>query len=91
MYLLFYLSVAFYPNKLSSSIQSSEIFYPICYFLIHSIAIYLFLVTGTNPGFVADTDTPQSIKEKARVFTGHYDEFSDVGPTSSAAVDNEKY
>lgn len=83
MFFLFYLSVGFYPNKLNTYMtdptSDGYIIYPLIYFLLHGVSIYLFLITGSNPGFVSETDTPLSRKAKAAaLFTGHYDEFRDV-------------
>ncbi len=76
MYILFYLSVYLYPNQLR---KSESFIYPILYYAIHLTALYLFLVAGKNPGFVNETDTPQSRRDKARMFVqGSYDEFRDV-------------
>ena len=71
MFGLFYTAVVLYPNKLKQADPHS--LYPWVYLLIHAIAIYLFLVAGKNPGYVDETETPGSRKEKARVFVGQYD------------------
>jgi hypothetical protein len=81
MYILFYLSVIMYPNKLR---DSSTFLYPLIYSLIHGLSIFLFLSAGINPGFVDETETPESRREKAKLFVnGQYDEFRDVKDVES--------
>ena len=65
-----------YPNQLR---DPNSFLYPLIYFSIHLVAFYLFLAAGSNPGFVDETDTPESRKAKARMFVqNQYDEFRDV-------------
>jgi hypothetical protein len=81
MYILFYFSVYKYPNHLRNP---ESIVYMLIYYLIHLISIFLFLSAGRNPGFVDETETPQSRREKAKLFVnGQYDEFRDVKDSSS--------
>jgi hypothetical protein len=81
MYILFYFSVYKYPNQLRNP---ESIVYMLIYYLIHLISIFLFLSAGRNPGFVDETETPQSRREKAKLFVnGQYDEFRDVKDSSS--------
>ncbi len=76
MYILFYFSLYKYPNQLRNP---ESIAYMIIYYLIHATSIFLFLTAGRNPGFVDETETPQSRREKAKLFVnGQYDEFRDV-------------
>lgn len=65
-----------YPNQLRNP---DSFLYPFIYYLIHALSIYLFLSAGRNPGFVDETETIQSRREKAKLFVnGQYDEFRDV-------------
>jgi len=76
MYILFYFSLYKYPNQLRNP---ESIAYMLIYYLIHATSIFLFLTAGGNPGFVDETETPQSRREKAKLFiNGQYDEFRDV-------------
>ena len=76
MYILFYFSVYKYPNQLTNP---DSLAFMITYYLIHALSIFLFLTAGRNPGFVDETETPQSRREKAKLFVnGQYDEFRDV-------------
>ena len=94
MFGLYYVSVILYPNNLKLAFKDSFFtFYGWEFLLIHLISIYLFLVAGRNPGYVDETETPQSRKEKARVFVGQYDEFRTMDDESKgssyAQVENE--
>ena len=65
-----------YPNHLRNL---DSFLYSFIYYLIHALSIFLFLSAGRNPGFVDETETPQSRREKAKLFVnGQYDEFRDV-------------
>jgi len=93
MFGLYYLAAILYPNKLKLAFQDSFFtFYGWSFLLIHGVAIYLFLTAGRNPGYVDETETPQSRKEKARMFIGQYDEFRTVeGSDAAGKVDNRNY
>ena len=67
MFALFYTAVIKYPNKL---VQDRDVFSFIEIALCHIVAICLFLTAGTNPGFVDETETPKSRREKAKLFVG---------------------
>lgn len=83
MFALFYFTVLYYPNQLkeallfsnSEDFKISNILYLFTLFALHISSVWLFLVAGDNPGFVSETETPQSRREKAKLFVGHYDEF----------------
>jgi len=90
MFGLFYVAVVKYPNKLRDVDLPSDLWYLIEYFLSHALSIYLFLTAGSNPGFVDETETPKSRREKAKLFVGQYDEFKGVHETTGGDVDVEK-
>lgn len=92
MFGLFYVAVVKYPNKLRDVDLPSDLWYLLEYFLSHALSIYLFLTAGSNPGFVDETETPKSRREKAKLFVGQYDEFKGVhdNETTGGDVDVEK-
>jgi hypothetical protein len=78
MFGLFYLSVYLYPNQLSESIMTFKIYAGV-FLGCHILAVYLFMTTGDNPGFVDATETQESKKAKAaHMFKGHYDSFKGI-------------
>ena len=63
LYILFYLSLCLYQNKLRDAFLFAEggiianIVYILYYFGVSGAAIYYFLTAGENPGFVDETET----------------------------------
>lgn len=76
-YGLFYGTCYLYPNNISKAIGKNELFFIVTFLGIHVVSIYLFLTAGKNPGFVDETETVLSRREKAKLFVG-YDEFKTV-------------
>jgi hypothetical protein len=83
MFALFYIAASYYPNKLKTAIMEDQggppsYFYVLIFFSVHVASVVLFLNAGSNPGFVDETETPNSKREKAKLFVGQYDEFKGV-------------
>ena len=87
MFALFYVAVVKYPNKLRDVALPSELWYLLEYIVSHALSIYLFLTAGRNPGFVDETETPNSRREKAKLFVGQYDEFKGVHDNETTGGD----
>jgi hypothetical protein len=88
MFTLFYFSIYYYPSKLKDSIFNDDYFYIATHIAFHIISFSLFLTAGKNPGFVDETDTVQSRKEKAKLFIG-YDNFYSIEDSSSSVADTD--
>jgi hypothetical protein len=87
MFALFYVALVKYPNKLRDVELPGDVWYLIEYVLSHALSIYLFLTAGSNPGFVDETETPKSRREKAKLFVGQYDEFKGVHDNETTSGD----
>lgn len=70
MFALFQFAALYYPNKLKSAFHTNSVFYLALYYSVHLISLWLFLTAGSNPGFVDETETPNSRREKAKLFVG---------------------
>ena len=87
MFGLYYTAVVKYPNKLRQAfMEDLGSLYPWMFLAIHLASIYLFLTAGRSPGYLDETDTLQSKKEKARMFVGQYDEFRNVTDDNESAA-----
>jgi hypothetical protein len=73
-YVLYYVAVFIYPNDLALAFQEGAYIYLAFSVFIHFISIFFFLTAGSNPGYVSETETPKSKKEKAQMFV-RYDNF----------------
>ena len=73
LYGCFYLSVILYPNKIRDSIFTNGLYFG--YFaVIHLLAIYFFLTSGNNPGYL---DLTAKIEHYKDVEMGTLDESKD--------------
>jgi len=70
MFALFQFDALYYPNKLRTAFTDHSLFSLILYSTVHLLSIWLFLTAGSNPGFVDETETPNSRREKAKLFVG---------------------
>jgi hypothetical protein len=87
MFGLYYTAVVKYPNKLREAFtEDLGSIYPWMFVAIHLASIGLFLTAGRNPGYVDETETPQSRKEKTKMFVGQYDEFRNVTDDNESAA-----
>ncbi len=86
MFTLFYVSIYLYPNDLKANLQKVlKIPHLLIFFIIQALSFWLFLRAGDNPGFVDETETPMSRREKAKLFVGQYDEFKGVEEAAGAS------
>ena len=76
-FILFYVAVLVYPNSLYFELSHFD-FNGFWFLTLHILSIYLFLTAATNPGFVDETETAHTRREKAKLFVGQYDEFKGV-------------
>lgn len=70
-----YHSQSFHDQNLK---ECSGVLYLLQYLIMIILSNYLFLSAGTNPGYVDETETAKSKREKAKLFVGDYDEFKNV-------------
>lgn len=70
MFALFQVAALYYPNKLKTAFDEISVFYIMVYYTVQVLSIWLFLTAGSNPGFVDETETPNSRREKANLFVG---------------------
>lgn len=78
MYTAFYIAVCYYPNQLRDAVVSGDLeslTYVVFYVGVQVVSVFYFLTAGRNPGFVDETETPESKKEKA----AHLGQLSVIG------------
>ena len=66
----YYFTSFYYFSDLSVAVKNWDLSFLAFSFGLHIIAVILFFTAGKNPGFVKETDTPNSLKEKAKIFVG---------------------
>eukprot|EP00347_Sterkiella_histriomuscorum_P007772 403347617 len=84
-YTLFYGSCFIYPNDLYDYFKSWDIFNILFFIGLHLVSIYFFLFSYINPGYLDETETEFSRKQKAKLFVG-YDDFKTVAETDVEAI-----
>lgn len=71
MYTAFYIAVCYYPNQLRDAVVAAaggdlySLTYVVFYIGNQVVAVFYFLTAGRNPGFVDETETAESKREKA--------------------------
>ena len=72
-YLGFYISCIMYPNNLKSYLINNNYMWFTAYCLLHGLAIYLFLTTHRNPGWVMG-DKEFQLESSDKLSTGKIEE-----------------